>query len=114
MNNMTTQLLTVTLEDLHDLLCRVSMVAIAEYEATRFPQVDKIKQSEVRRYLATQGIAFKNLGLWEEAGLVHSQKGESRNSAVWYSRAELEKAISVNLMQDMAIKSTIINNRNRK
>jgi len=88
--------LLLSLQDLEELLTRVSQNAIAAYERLRDPLSDRLKQSEVRRYLSHRGVPPSELRVWVEKGLLRGEKsGGARNAAVWYSKADIERLFAM-------------------
>ena len=69
-------------------------IGIQGYIKSMEPRKDRIKQSDAKRFLEQQGYQTTVLKKLVEAGMVTPIKhGSARNSAVWYSLAELKKAV---------------------
>ena len=86
--------MNISLQDLLDFVSQAVDTGIQGYIKSREPRKDRIKQSDAKRYLEQQGYQTTALKRWVEAGIVTPIKhGNARNSAVWYSLAELKKAV---------------------
>ena len=64
--------------------------AVKDYE----PPKDKIRLSEVKKWLKFRKIDFKTFQELEKQGLIHARKGEAVNSPLYYSKAEIQKAFA--------------------
>lgn len=102
------QVLMMSLHDLEEMLTRVSVSAIARYESIREPKSDMMKQGEAKRYIASRGFKTGVLKKWVDEGLIHAEKPNgSQNGAVWYSKAEIEKAITTIGMGKVVMKDAL-------
>lgn len=64
--------------------------AVRDYE----PAQDLLRQSEVKKWLKFRKIEFKQFKSLVEKGLIHARKGYSANSPLYYSKAEIQKAMA--------------------
>ena len=64
--------------------------AVADYD----PPQDKLRQSEIKKWLKFRKIDFKTFQELEKQGLIHARKGEAVNSPLYYSKAEIQKAFA--------------------
>ena len=86
--------MNISLTDFQRLVTIAVDAGIQGFLKSREPQTDRIKQSEAKRFLVERGYQTTALKRWVEAGMVKPIKhGSARNSAVWYSLAELKKAV---------------------
>lgn len=68
---------------------------VQAYIRTTEPKKDRIKQNEALRFIARCGHKPSVLKKWENEGLLRAVKtGESRNSAKYYSLAEIKNLIA--------------------
>lgn len=64
--------------------------AVADYD----PPQDKLRQSEVKKWLKFRHIDFRTFQELEKQGLIHARKGTAVNSPLYYSKAEIQKALA--------------------
>lgn len=64
--------------------------AVKDYD----PPQDKLRQSEVKKWLKFRNIDFKTFQELEKKGLIHTRKGGAVNSPLYYSKAEIQKAFA--------------------
>jgi hypothetical protein len=64
--------------------------AVKDYD----PPQDKLRQSEVKKWLKFRNIDFKTFQELEKKGLIHARKGGAVNSPLYYSKAEIQKAFA--------------------
>lgn len=65
--------------------------AVADYD----PPQDKLKQSEVKKWLKFRHVDFKTFQTLEKKGLIHARRsGGAVNSPLVYSKAEIQKALA--------------------
>ena len=64
--------------------------AVKDYD----PPQDKLRQSEVKKWLKFRKIEFKTFQELEKQGLIHARKGAAANSPLFYSKAEIQKAFA--------------------
>lgn len=87
--------MNIPLQSLNLFVAQAIDAGIERYRRSLDPTADRIKQSEARRYLASQGLPPSMLQKWVQARLVKPVKtGATKNSAVWYSLADLKQAMA--------------------
>lgn len=64
--------------------------AVKDYD----PPQDKLRLSEVKKWLKFRKIDFKTFQELEKQGLIHARKGEAINSPLYYSKVEIQKAFA--------------------
>lgn len=64
--------------------------AVKDYE----PAQDQLRKSEVKKWLKFRNIEYKQFQSLVEKGLIHARKGNSVNSPLYYSKAEIQKAMA--------------------
>ncbi len=64
--------------------------AVKDYD----PPQDKLRQSEVKKWLKFRNIDFKTFKELEKQGLIHGRKGGAANSPLYYSKVEIQKAFA--------------------
>ena len=65
-------------------------LAIKDYD----PPQDKLRLSEVKKWLKFRKIDFKTFQELEKQGLIHARKGEAINSPLYYSKKEIQEAFA--------------------
>lgn len=77
--------------------------AVADYD----PPQDRLKLSEVKKWLRHRHIEFKTFKGLEEKGLVRARhSGTAINSPLVYSKTEIQKALST-----MRVNTIFVNNK---
>ena len=91
--------MNIALEDLHDFVAQAVDAGIQSYLKRMEPSSDRIKQADAKRYIARYGFQPAMLRKWVDAEMLTPVKvGDSKNSAVWYSLADIKKVIcAINL-----------------
>lgn len=79
--------------------------AVKDYD----PPQDKLRQSEVKKWLKFRKIDFKTFQELEKKGLIHARKGAAVNSPLYYSKVEIQKAFAT-----MRLNKLFINDRIEK
>lgn len=64
--------------------------AVADYD----PPQDKLRLSEVKKWLKFRKIDFKTFQELEKQGLIHARKGDAINSPLYYSKKEIQEAFA--------------------
>lgn len=64
--------------------------AVKDYE----PAQDQLRKSEVKNWLKFRKIEFKQFQSLIDKGLIHTRKGSSENSPLYFSKAEIQKAMA--------------------
>lgn len=66
--------------------------AVADYD----PPQDKLRQSEVKKWLKFRHVEFKTFQALVDKGLIHARhSGTAPNSPLVYSKAEIQKALAI-------------------
>ncbi|WP_051617562.1 hypothetical protein [Prevotella sp. HUN102] len=66
--------------------------AVADYD----PPQDRLRQSEVKKWLKFRHVEFKAFQELEKKGLIHARRsGNAVNSPLVYSKAEIQKALAI-------------------
>jgi hypothetical protein len=85
----------MTIEDIGGIIADFVRVgynsAVADYD----PPQDKLRQSEVKKWLKFRHVEFKTFQTLVDNGLIHARhSGTAPNSPLVYSKAEIQKAIA--------------------
>lgn len=64
--------------------------AVKDYD----PPQDRLRLSEVKKWLKFRKIEFKTFQELEKKGLINARKGGAANSPLYYSKAEIQKAFA--------------------
>lgn len=64
--------------------------AVKDYD----PPQDRLRLSEVKRWLKFRMVDFKTFQKLEKKGLINARKGSAANSPLYYSKAEIQKAFA--------------------
>lgn len=93
--------MNISLQDLMQFVSTAVDAGVQAYIKSVEPSQDRIKQADAKRYIAKRGFQPVMLSKWVDARLLTPVKvGESQNSAVWYSLADIKHVISsINLKQ---------------
>lgn len=73
--------------------------AVKDYD----PPQDKLRQSEVKKWLKFRNIDFKTFQELEKKGLIHARKGAAANSPLYYSKVEIQKAFATMRLNKLII-----------
>lgn len=65
--------------------------AVKDYD----PPQDRLRLSEVKKWLKFRRVDFKTFQNLEKKGLIHARKGEAVNSPLYYSKVEIQKALAI-------------------
>ena len=66
--------------------------AVADYD----PPQDKLRQSEVKKWLKFRHVEYKTFQTLVDKGLIHARhSGSAVNSPLVYSKAEIQKALAI-------------------
>lgn len=66
--------------------------AVADYD----PPQDKLRLSEVKKWIKFRKIEFKTFQTLVDKGLIHARhSGSAANSPLVYSKAEIQKALAI-------------------
>ena len=87
--------MNIPLQDLMSFVSQAVDAGIQGYIKSVEPNRDRIKQSDAKRYLVQRGYQPVMLRHWTNAKLLTPIKdGDKRNSAVWYSLAEIKRVMT--------------------
>lgn len=87
--------MNVSMQDLLKFVTLAVDAGVQNYIRTIEPKQDRIKQSDAKRYIQRLGYQPAMLQKWVSANLLVPVKiGDSQNSSVWYSLADIKKVIS--------------------
>ena len=64
--------------------------AVKDYD----PPQDRLRLSDVKKWLKFRKIEFKAFQELEKKGLIHARKGAAANSPLYYSKVEIQKAFA--------------------
>lgn len=64
--------------------------AVKDYD----PPQDKLRQSDVKKWLKFRKIEFKTFQELEKQGLIRACKGDAVNSPLYYSKKEIQEAFA--------------------
>lgn len=64
--------------------------AVKDYD----PPQDRLRQSEVKKWLKFRKMDVKAFHELEKQGLIHAHKGAAVNSPLYYSKVEIQKAFA--------------------
>lgn len=64
--------------------------AVKDYD----PPQDRLRQSEVKKWLKFRKMDVKAFHELEKQGLIHARKGAAVNSPLYYSKVEIQKAFA--------------------
>ena len=78
--------------------------AVADYD----PPHDKLRLSEVKKWVKFRKIEFKTFQELEKQGLIHARKGSSVNSPLYYSKAEIQKAFATMRLNRLFVNDKIL------
>lgn len=66
--------------------------AVMDYD----PPQDKLRLSEVKKWLKFRRIEYKKFQSLVDKGLIHSRRsGSAANSPLYYSKTEIQKALAI-------------------
>lgn len=99
--------MNLTIEDLGGIIADFVRVgynsAVADYD----PPQDKLRLSEVKKWLKFRKIEFKTFQSLVDKGLIHARhSGSAVNSPLVYSKAEIQKALAI-----MRVDRLVINDK---
>ena len=77
--------------------------AVADYD----PPQDKLRLSEVKKWLKFRKVDFKTFQELEKQGLIHARKGGSVNSPLYYSKTEIQKAFATMCLNRLFVNDKI-------
>ena len=100
--------MNLTIEDLGGIIADFVRVgynsAVADYD----PPQDKLRRSEVKKWLKFRKIEFKTFQSLVDKGLIHARhSGSAVNSPLVYSKAEIQKALAIMRVDRLVINDKI-------
>jgi len=84
--------------------------AVKDYD----PPQDKLRQSDVKKWLKFRNIDFKAFKELEKKGLIHARKGGAANSPLYYSKVEIQKAFATMRLNRLMITNELSDYERRK
>ena len=69
-------------------------VRVGYNSAVADPPQDKLRLSEVKKWIKFRRLEFSTFQELEKQGLIHARKGDAVNSPLYYSKAEIQKAFA--------------------
>lgn len=84
--------------------------AVKDYD----PPQDRLRQSEVKKWLKFRRVDFKAFQELEKKGLIHARKGAAANSPLYYSKAEIQKAFATMRLNRLIITKELSDYERRK
>lgn len=84
--------------------------AVKDYD----PPQDKLRQSDVKKWLKFRNIDFKTFQELEKQGLIHARKGNAVNSPLYYSKAEIQGAFATMRINRLMITNELSDYERRK
>ncbi|WP_314712583.1 hypothetical protein [Prevotella pallens] len=77
--------------------------AVKDYD----PPQDRLRLSEVKKWLKFRRVDFKTFQELEKQGLIHTRKGNAVNSPLYYSKVEIQKAFATMRLNNLFINDKI-------
>lgn len=77
--------------------------AVMDYD----PPQDRLRQSEVKKWLKFRKIEFKTFQELEKKGLINARKGSAANSPLYYSKVEIQKAFATMRVNNLFVNDKI-------
>ena len=77
--------------------------AVMDYD----PPQDRLRQSEVKKWLKFRKIEFKAFQELENKGLINARKGSAVNSPLYYSKVEIQKAFATMRVNNLFVNDKI-------
>ena len=77
--------------------------AVKDYD----PPQDRLRLSDVKKWLKFRKIEFKTFQELEKKGLIHARKGAAANSPLYYSKVEIQKAFATMRLNNLFINDKI-------
>lgn len=84
--------------------------AVKDYD----PPQDRLRQSEVKKWLKFRRVDFKAFQELEKKGLIHARKGAAANSPLYYSKVEIQKAFATMRLNRLIITKELSDYERRK
>lgn len=77
--------------------------AVADYD----PPQDRLRLSEVKKWLKFRHIEYKTFQSLVDRGLIHARRGAAINSPLVYSKAEIQKALATMRVNNLFVNDKI-------
>ena len=77
--------------------------AVADYD----PPQDRLRLSDVKKWLKFRRVDFKTFQELENKGLINARKGSAVNSPLYYSKVEIQKAFATMRLNNLFINDKI-------
>jgi hypothetical protein len=84
--------------------------AVKDYD----PPQDRLRLSEVKRWLKFRMVDFKTFQKLEKKGLINARKGSAANSPLYYSKAEIQKAFATMRLNQLMTTNELSDYERRK
>lgn len=84
--------------------------AVKDYD----PPQDRLRLSEVKKWLKFRRVDFKTFQNLEKKGLIHARKGSAANSPLYYSKVEIQKALATMRLNRLIITKELSDYERRK
>lgn len=84
--------------------------AVKDYD----PPQDRLRQSEVKKWLKFRKMDVKAFHELEKQGLIHARKGAAVNSPLYYSKVEIQKAFATMRLNRLIITNELSDYERRK
>lgn len=84
--------------------------AVKDYD----PPQDRLRQSEVKKWLKFRKMDVKAFHELEKQGLIHARKGAAVNSPLYYSKVEIQKAFATMRINRLIITNELSDYERRK
>lgn len=106
--------MNLTIEELGGIIADFVRVgynsAVMDYD----PPQDRLRLSEVKKWLKFRKIDFKTFQELEKQGLIHARKGEAINSPLYYSKKEIQEAFATMRLNRLIITNELSDYERRK
>lgn len=84
--------------------------AIKDYD----PPQDRLRLSEVKKWLKFRMVDFKTFQELEKKGLINARKGAAANSPLYYSKVEIQKAFATMRLNQLMTTNELSDYERRK
>lgn len=84
--------------------------AVKDYD----PPQDRLRQSDVKKWLKFRRVDFKTFQDLEKKGLIHARKGAAANSPLYYSKVEIQKAFATMRLNQLMTTNELSDYERRK
>lgn len=84
--------------------------AVKDYD----PPQDRLRLSEVKKWLKFRRVNFKTFQELEKQGLIHARKGAAANSPLFYSKVEIQKAFATMRLNQLMTTNELSDYERRK